>query len=449
MVWALFWLLALILAVVVAAATTRPLWTRRAAAPSRAAHDVAVFKSQLREIDADLARGALTADEAEGARREISRRLLAADAEAQAADAIGAAPEPAARTALLAAAAPIAVGAAVVYLLLGSPGKDGLPLAERSFQTELETAAAARAGAQGPQRAGSDAPPSAAAPTGPLAPPAAPNATPDQGPSVDELLPRLEAAVANRPNDPRGHELLGRLYLRKERYAEAWRALARAIELGGPSEAALMLLPIQGEAMVLAAGGVVSPEAEAVFNRAPQAHRSRYYLGLALLQRGAARAGVQRWAALLDDTEDPELRRALRAQIAAAAMRAGLARGGVEGGSAPPPPAGSASPGESAGQSPGPSQEDVEAASNLSPEDRSAMIGGMLDRLAARLEEQPNDLEGWIRLIRSRRTFGQDEAAAAAHVRAKEVFKDDPGAVARLNRAASEPVPRLRAAPDQ
>ncbi|MEO1330054.1 MAG: c-type cytochrome biogenesis protein CcmI [Pseudomonadota bacterium] len=423
MFWALFWILALGLTAAAAALATMPLWRDRDNAPARAAHDVAVFKSQLREIDRDLARGALSEAEAEGARREISKRLLAADSEASKTEEIGVAPEGAARAALIGLAAPLLVGAAVVYLLLGSPGLDDAPLAKRSFQAELE------AGVAEARRDLPPTPPNLGAPAPSIA-----------GQSVEELVPRLEQAVARNPNDPRGHELLGRLYSQQERYAEAWRSIGRAIELVGPSEAAIEMLPIQGEAMVLAAGGVVSPEAEAVFQRAPRAERSRYFLALALVQRGSTEAGLQQWSRLARETENPTLRRSLNQQIAALAAEAGLARGGVEGGQSP-----DRSPNAEAR---GPTADDVEAASELNEGERREMIGGMLDRLEARLAENPDDLDGWLRLIRSRRTFGQDARAAEALAQAKGLFAENPEAIALLNRAGSEPVPRLAPEPE-
>src|SRR5206468_4188502 len=44
----------------------------------------------------------------------------------------------------------------------------------------------------------------------------------------------------------------------------------------------------------------------------------------------------------------------------------------------------------------GPTAQDVAAAQTMSPEERQAIIRGMVDRLAARLEQNPNDKEGWI-----------------------------------------------------
>ena len=73
-----------------------------------------------------------------------------------------------------------------------------------------------------------------------------------------------------------------------------------------------------------------------------------------------------------------------------------------------------------------PTAEDVRNAEAMAPTDRAAMIRGMVDRLAARLEETPNDVEGWIKLIRSRKILGENDAAEEAFHRALDIFKGAP-----------------------
>jgi cytochrome c-type biogenesis protein CcmH len=73
-----------------------------------------------------------------------------------------------------------------------------------------------------------------------------------------------------------------------------------------------------------------------------------------------------------------------------------------------------------------PTAEDVRNAEAMAPTDRAAMIRGMVDGLAARLEQSPNDVEGWIKLIRSRKILGENDAAAEALHRALDIFKSAP-----------------------
>lgn len=85
-----------------------------------------------------------------------------------------------------------------------------------------------------------------------------------------------------------------------------------------------------------------------------------------------------------------------------------------------------------------PTAEDVKATEDLSGPERDSMIRGMVDRLAARLETSPNDEDGWLRLMRSRITLGEKEAAKAALAKALEAFASDAAAKDRLTAAARE-----------
>lgn len=80
----------------------------------------------------------------------------------------------------------------------------------------------------------------------------------------------------------------------------------------------------------------------------------------------------------------------------------------------------------------GPTAEQMQAAQEMTPEERAEMILAMVDGLAARLEDNPKDEQGWTRLIRARSVLGQEEKLAADTARVKEIFKDDPKALARI-----------------
>lgn len=85
-----------------------------------------------------------------------------------------------------------------------------------------------------------------------------------------------------------------------------------------------------------------------------------------------------------------------------------------------------------------PSDSDVSAAAKLSDAQRNDMIRGMVDKLAARLEASPNDENGWLRLMSSRVTLGETEAAKTALTKALDAFSGDAAAKARLVSAARE-----------
>jgi cytochrome c-type biogenesis protein CcmH len=70
-----------------------------------------------------------------------------------------------------------------------------------------------------------------------------------------------------------------------------------------------------------------------------------------------------------------------------------------------------------------------------------AAIQGMVAGLAARLEAQPNDPEGWVRLVRSYAVLGDAARRDAALQRARTLFKSRPDIAARLDDAArAEPM---------
>lgn len=73
----------------------------------------------------------------------------------------------------------------------------------------------------------------------------------------------------------------------------------------------------------------------------------------------------------------------------------------------------------------GPTQEQIAAAQSLSAEDQQAMIRGMVEGLAARLENEPDDLEGWRMLGRSYGVLGDLDASVAAHARAADLAPDN------------------------
>lgn len=80
----------------------------------------------------------------------------------------------------------------------------------------------------------------------------------------------------------------------------------------------------------------------------------------------------------------------------------------------------------------GPSAEQMQAAQEMTPEQRAEMILAMVDGLAARLEDEPNDEQGWTRLIHARKVLGQDDKLAADTDRVKDIFKNDPEAITRI-----------------
>jgi cytochrome c-type biogenesis protein CcmH len=189
-----------------------------------------------------------------------------------------------------------------------------------------------------------------------------------------------------------------------------------------------------GEALQSASRTTV-PEAAAAFRKAieldPSDPRARYFLAVQKDLGGNSRGAVEDWLALLRDTPpgapwEADLRRTI--EQAAARNRIDLA-------GRMPPPGGT---GTATAGIPGPSPEQLAAASSIPPGQQDAMVEQMVARLEGRLKADPKDEEGWIRLMRSRMVLGQSDRAAAALRSGLAAVSGDGAAEARLRSAAAE-----------
>ena len=374
-----FYVVAGALALATALVLIRPLIAGRGGAEARGTRDARLYRDQLDEIERDLARGTISAGEAESVRAEVSRRLIAAAGRAETAGALG--PAPRRHSRLLAGIALVGAPAlaAGLYLANGMPGQPDTPLAERAA---IETAQAELA--PRPSQAEAEA---AYSPGPPL-------------PLTDEqreyvgLIARLETLLEQRPNDAQGLQLLATGYMRLERYAESWRAYERLLAVAG-DQAAARLYAAMAEAMVLAAGGYVSPEAERAIGEALARDETlpvaRYYAGLMMAQSGRIGEAITVWERLKSETPaDAPWLEFLDGMLAEAkALRAKVP-----------------------GPALGPSAADIEASGALSPEERQAMIEGMVAQLEERLTSEGGAAEEWLRLMNAYARLGRRDDAA-------------------------------------
>jgi cytochrome c-type biogenesis protein CcmH len=237
--------------------------------------------------------------------------------------------------------------------------------------------------------------------------------------SMETLIAQVEAHLAQRPDDGRGWEVIAPVYLRLGRFDDAVKARRNALRLNGDSAERQAAL---GEALVFGANGVVTAEAKSAFEKAvaldPAHVQARYFLGLAAEQDGNRARAAATWRTLIESAppDAPWIE----------FVRGALAR--VEGAGAS---AGAAGAGGGAGS--GPSEEQVAASSELSPEQRKLMIQGMVDRLAERLNRDSSDVEGWLRLVRSYMVLGQADKARAAAADARRALAGDPNKLRRLD----------------
>jgi cytochrome c-type biogenesis protein CcmH len=364
----------LVFALMTAAAILVVLWplSRRMVAGTSGS-DVVVYRDQLDEIARDRAAGLIGEREADAARTEVSRRLLAAADASGGGAAAADAPKDAAwrrRVAAVIALVGVPVGAGGLYLLLGSPNLPDQPISAR---------------AQTPQDA-----------------------------SVEALITQVEQRLERNPDDARGWAVIAPVYMRLGRFDEAVNARRNALRLLGESadrEADL------GEAMVAAADGVVTAEAKTAFDRAhvldAQHVKAQFYIGMSAEQDGRAQDAAAIWRNLLG--------RAPPGAPWAELVRQSLAR-------VDPQDAAASTPAP-----PGPGASEVAAAASLPPEQRVAMVRGMVEQLAERLKRDGSDVDGWLRLVRSYAVLGERDKALNAAGDARRAMAPDAGKVQRVD----------------
>ena len=351
--------------------------------PDREAGALAVYRDQLSEIERDRDRGLIGAAEAEAATVEVQRRMLRAGRRR------GAGAIRMSRAPVLVAAILVPLAGVGLYALTGAPGVSSVSLADQ---------ADARAQARQAESA------------------------------LAQLRGRIAQAGDAASLDDR--VALSRLLGSMGRLAEAADALAPVIE---DPNAPSGVLTLWIEARLSADGGTLSPKVRNMIDRAIRADplnpAASYYLAYALETEG----------------DLPRAREVLIRRLSvepavppwAGSFMAGIDRLGLETGE----PARTLD--QIVASAPaglvlrGPSAADVAAAEDMTAEDRDAMIRGMVDRLAARLADEPGDAAGWLQLARARMVLGEREAALEAVGKADAVAAANPGDAA-LAQAVAE-----------
>lgn len=390
-----FWIAAGLLTFVALVAVAVPLLRRPREAHAQIEYDREVYRARLAEIETDRKVGRLSAEEAEAAEAEEGRRLITL-AEGPQATSASARPSRLAIFCLIAMCVGVPGITVLTYLTRGAPEMPDMAAASRTMEN--------------PQ---------------------------DQ--TLTQLLERAEAQLARRPDDVQGWKVVAPVYLRLGRVDDAIAAWRNAVRLEPDNPDLKSSL---AEAIVTGAAGVVTEEARSLFEQAheqrPGDAKSRFYLAIALTQEGRNTEAVEAWRTLIGDAppQAPWLE-AARSQLSLAAERAGVEL--VEEADRTTAQAGSA----------GPSREDIEAAQQMSAEDRAQMIETMVAGLAERLSENPDDKQGWRRLIRSYTVLNRKDDATAAIASAREHFAGD-GAfleeLAQIERSLD--APQARPAPE-
>ncbi|PCI32910.1 MAG: c-type cytochrome biogenesis protein CcmI [Alphaproteobacteria bacterium] len=365
-IWILFigfFLLALALVLI-------PVFRFRPQAPQRDIKSIAVYKAQLEELNADQNNGVLNASEVASARLEIERRLLKiADNQRSPHEATAPTTGTGASAALLAGIVTIVLLlSAGFYLSIGHPAMPDFVLKDQDHSVA--------------RRAEKD------------------TASPEKIKEVAEL----EAHLIDNPTNSMAWRALGQNQSDLRNKPASAKAYQHWYELERDNIDAAV---VYAESLIILSEGRVGPAALLVLNRArklqPRNPGVRHYLALANYQSGNIAEALTGWKGLEAESKPgvPWLR-PLRRWIAQAERDLGL------------PSSAAQAPGPVPG--PGPALSAVERAAikDMSADERSAMIKGMVARLQGKMDENPENIEGWFRLAKAYSVLGQKQDAITA-----------------------------------
>ena len=254
----------------------------------------------------------------------------------------------------------------------------------------------------------------------------------DQPALPSDPLAALEQRAEAEPDNAAAWQELGFAYFELGRFGDAARAYESATR-ADPDSA--VLWSSLGEALVMASErDPMPPQARQAFRKAialdGEDPRARYFTAVEKVLAGDHQGAIGDWLALLADTPagapwEADLRRTIE-QVGK--INGIDAARGIESAEAARPDAPVAM-----AAIPGPTRQQLAAASALRPDQQREMAEGMVARLAARLESEPADVEGWIMLMRSQQTLGRTAEARAALAKA---LATNPNAGDRLEAAA-------------
>lgn len=379
----MLWLMSAALTIAVLLSIAIPVWRRSRRdedVVGEFEHDVAVYRHQLQELAAETERGVISETDATQARTEIARRLLAAEDKAAGEKRARDSRERRFATIFLVATL-VAFVPGLTYILYTDVGSPHLP--SQPLEARLESIRERDRAAD------------------------------NNRVEMAELVERAEAHLASNPDDGEGWNVLAPVYFRLGQPDKAEEAFRNAIRLSGESASKLSGL---GETLFAQSSSIVRDDARQAFEKAIELDesdaRARFYLGLASLQSGSVDEGRAAWVELAADTNaDPDW---------VGAAQEGIRRldtgdmtqipGMAETASIPP-----AAPGM-----PELDQDTIEGASQMDADAQAEMIRGMVESLDARLRDNPDDIDGWMRLIRAHMVMGNTDDAQDALNRAIE-----------------------------
>lgn len=366
-----FWITLGVLSVIAIATLIWPLMRQHQSTLDWQSGALAIYADQLKEVETDAQRGLIPSDDAQAAKLEIKRRMLAVNRGEQGGTQTA---SHAGRSVILLAAFATPMLAAAIYFAIGAPGTPSQAFAER--QDERTNAA-------------------------------------EVADLTNRLLKRLSTDPDGGPTE--GWVLLAQTYMRMGQYDDAVNAIATVVERPDVTSA---ILSQYAEAQIAAENGIVTPKAMRAIDQSREINLDNpaavYYKAIALDQSGDGTAAHDLLVARLNSADGftpwMEVFVAQANQIGET-----LGRPRIELASFAP---------MMRQDAPGPTASDMAAAADLSKEDRSAFIRSMVERLATRLETEPDDLDGWMRLAKAYGVLGENENSRNAYLRAKDLAKN-------------------------
>ena len=394
----LFWGIAGLLTLICVILVIWPLLRQKKVLETNVDYNLKVYKDQLSEVDKDFQLGRVDSKELNAIKTEIQRRILTENVEVNQQNQSKKFTPTTYVIFTLVASFLIPSVTIGIYANFGSPGHPDVPLSKRADLQTPKTVE--KITSQGKE----------------------PN---EQHAGIDNMITNLQEKLKVNPDDLQNWELLGRTLLIRKQYEAASDSLRQGVSIFPSS---LELRATYAEALVLAAQGRISREAlkqfKIVSKSIPKDPRVRYYLGLADYQQEKIELALQKWTTLLDETpQNAPWRKMLTSRIDQATKDLGIKTS--------KPTQKLASKQKSTASSvnaakpsilkegfQGPTSEDIRAAQTLSKNDRQEMINNMVEGLAAKLKNNPDDLDGWLRLSRSYKVLGKLEKSKQALKRA-------------------------------
>ncbi len=406
----IFWIISTGLSAVVAAFFLAVM-RAQSAQPETTAPALLIYKQQLHEVEKDVAKGLLAAEEAERLKIEISRRILALDATSPGQTRRDT-PASLAMTAGLITVTLLG-GTFLMYREYGAPGYENLSQKQRiaNAQRSLETRPSLEEFA-------------AAIPVQPEV----------VAPSADytDLVEKLRKTVTERPDDLEGHVLLANVEAGLQNFAAAAQAQEAVLKLKGEA-AEISDFFDHAELLILSVQGYVAPEAEAILRdilkQEPTHEGATYYIGLMMAQNDRPDQAFRLWRALLEKgPADAPWITPIRDQIEEVAVYAGINDYVLP----------DADQVAASAQLAGPTQSDIDAASDLSADERMIMIEGMVAQLAERLGAEGGSSAEWARLIGALSVLGRVDEAQEIWREAQLVFAGSATDLETLQRTAEQ-----------